>query len=124
MLRGDDLFAILARPLVGERLTSGDLDALARDLDADWARRVAEAEADGKRLAFVGVIADDGLSVGVRAVDTASPFGGSRGTDNVIIIQSDRYSETPLVVQGPGAGPDVTAAGLLADLVKAAELMP
>ena len=67
---------------------------------------------------------DDGLSVGVRAVDTASPFGGSRGTDNVIIIQSDRYSETPLVVQGPGAGPDVTAAGLLADLVKAAELMP
>ena len=99
------------------------MDAL-DDLDADWARRVAEAEADGKRLAFVGVISDDGLSVGVRAVDTASPFGGSRGTDNVIIIQSDRYSETPLVVQGPGAGPDVTAAGLLADLVKAAELMP
>ncbi len=94
------------------------------DLDAEWAERVAAAEAEGQRLAYVGQITDDGLSVGVRAVDTASPFGGSKGTDNVILIQSARYHETPLVVQGPGAGPDVTAAGLLADLVKAAELMP
>ena len=94
------------------------------DLDAAWAERVAAAEAEGKRLAYVGEISDAGLRVGVRAVDRASPFGGSRGTDNVILIQSARYHDTPLVVQGPGAGPDVTAAGLLADLVKAAELMP
>lgn len=93
-------------------------------LDEAWAERVATAEAEGKRLAYVGQITDDGLSVGVRAVDTSSPFGGSKGTDNVILIQSARYHETPLVVQGPGAGPEVTAAGLLADLVKAAELMP
>ena len=93
-------------------------------LDAAWAERVAAAEAEGQRLAYVGQITDDGLSVGVRAVDAASPFARSRGTDNVILIQSARYHDTPLVVQGPGAGPDVTAAGLLADLVKAAELMP
>lgn len=93
-------------------------------LDAAWAARVAAAEAEGQRLAYVGQITDDGLSVGVRAVDAASPFARSRGTDNVILIQSARYHDTPLVVQGPGAGPDVTAAGLLADLVKAAELMP
>ena len=92
--------------------------------DAEWAARVAAAEAEGRRLAYVGQISDAGLSVGVRAVDRTSPFGGSRGTDNVILIQSARYHDTPLVVQGPGAGPDVTAAGLLADLVKAAELMP
>ncbi len=94
------------------------------DLDAAWAERVAAAAAEGKRLAYVGQITEDGLSVGVRAVDRSSPFGASKGTDNVILIQSARYHETPLVVQGPGAGPDVTAAGLLADLVKAAELMP
>ena len=94
------------------------------DLDADWAARVADAEAEGKRLAYVGEITDDGLRVGVRAVASDSPFGRSEGTDNVILIRSARYRETPLVVQGPGAGPDVTAAGLLADLVKAAELMP
>ncbi|MEM7789337.1 MAG: bifunctional aspartate kinase/homoserine dehydrogenase I, partial [Bacteroidota bacterium] len=97
------------------------LDALDR-LDAAWAQRVAEA--GGRRLAYVGEITEAGLRVGVRAVDPGSPFGRSEGTDNVILIRSARYRETPLVVQGPGAGPDVTAAGLLADLVKAAELMP
>ena len=93
-------------------------------LDAAWAERVAHAEAGGRRLAYVGQITERGLHVGVEAVDRSSPFGASKGTDNVILIQSARYHETPLVVQGPGAGPDVTAAGLLADLVKAAELMP
>jgi len=94
------------------------------DLDAEWAARVAEARQREERLAYVGQIDRKGLRVGVRSVPRASPFGGSRGTDNVILIQSNRYNETPLVVQGPGAGPDVTAAGLLADLIKAAELMP
>ena len=94
------------------------------DLDAAWAARVSEAHQRDERLAYVGQIDDDGLRVGVRSVPRASAFGGSRGTDNVILIQSDRYNDTPLVVQGPGAGPDVTAAGLLADLIKAAELMP
>ena len=94
------------------------------EMDDAWASRVAEAQADGNRLAYVGQIGPDGLGVGVRAVGPASPFAQARGTDNTIVIRSDRYCETPLVVQGPGAGPDVTAAGLLADLVKAAELMP
>ena len=113
--------------LVPDALADVSVDAFMgalEGLDADWAARVAAAEAEGKRLAYVGLIDETGLSVGVRAVDRASPFGGSRGTDNVILIQSARYHETPLVVQGPGAGPEVTAAGLLADLVKAAELMP
>ncbi|MEM1054231.1 MAG: bifunctional aspartate kinase/homoserine dehydrogenase I [Bacteroidota bacterium] len=99
------------------------MDAL-DDLDAEWSRRVAEAEAAGSRLAFVGAIDGDGLRVSVQVVGQESPFAASRGTDNVILIRSARYHETPLVVQGPGAGPDVTAAGLLADLVNAAELMP
>ena len=113
--------------LVPAALAEVSVEAFLNGLDAlddAWAGRVAAAEADGKRLAYIGRISDDGLCVGVRAVALASPFGGSKGTDNVILIQSARYHETPLVVQGPGAGPDVTAAGLLADLVKAAELMP
>ncbi|MEM6326989.1 MAG: bifunctional aspartate kinase/homoserine dehydrogenase I [Bacteroidota bacterium] len=93
-------------------------------LDAAWSRRVTEAEAQGGRLAYVGAIDGEGLRVSVQVVDQESPFAASRGTDNVILIRSARYRETPLVVQGPGAGPDVTAAGLLADLVNAAELMP
>lgn len=92
--------------------------------DEAWAARIAEAKAVGHRLYYVGRIDENGLRVGVHAAPPGPPFGGQRGTDNVILIQSDRYCETPLVVQGPGAGPEVTAAGLLADLVKAAELMP
>ncbi|MEM0963108.1 MAG: bifunctional aspartate kinase/homoserine dehydrogenase I [Bacteroidota bacterium] len=118
---------VTVESLVPESLTDVSVDAFVdalEGLDEAWSARVADAEASGKRLAYVGQIGDGGLSVGVRAVETSSPFGGSRGTDNVILIQSDRYQDTPLVVQGPGAGPDVTAAGLLADLVKAAELMP
>ncbi|MDX1547017.1 MAG: ACT domain-containing protein, partial [Rhodothermales bacterium] len=95
-----------------------------KETDADWQQRVAAAGAEGARLFYVGLIEDGRLSVGVRAIAAGSPFDALQGTDNVILIRSERYHETPLVVQGPGAGPDVTAAGLLADLVKAAELMP
>ena len=113
----------LVPPHLRDVPTSAFMDAL-DSLDAGWAARVAEARSKGERLAFVGQIDDDGARVGVASVPLSSPFAASRGTDNAILIQSDRYRETPLVVQGPGAGPDVTAAGLLADLVKAAELMP
>ncbi|HIG75422.1 MAG TPA: bifunctional aspartate kinase/homoserine dehydrogenase I [Bacteroidetes bacterium] len=99
------------------------MDALPT-LDDAWRQRVADAEAQGGRLAFVGSIDGDGLRVSAQVVPLDSPFAASRGTDNVILIRSARYHDTPLVVQGPGAGPDVTAAGLLADLVNAAELMP
>lgn len=99
------------------------MDALPT-LDDTWRQRVADAEAQGGRLAFVGSIDGDGLRVSAQVVGLDSPFAASRGTDNVILIRSARYHDTPLVVQGPGAGPDVTAAGLLADLVNAAELMP
>jgi aspartokinase/homoserine dehydrogenase 1 len=93
-------------------------------LDDAWADRVARAAAAGRRLAYVGQVQPGALRVGVQEVPDAPPYGGQRGTDNVILIRSARYCDTPLVVQGPGAGPDVTAAGLLADIVKAAELMP
>lgn len=94
------------------------------EMDANWQARVASATEQGQRLYYVGLIQDGRLRVGVRAVDPGSPFGCLQSTDNTIMIRSARYHETPLVVQGPGAGPAVTAAGLLADLVKAAELMP
>lgn len=94
------------------------------EVDADWQARTEAAVAEGKRLQYVGVIENERLKIGVRAVDAHSPFGPLRGTDNTIMLTTARYHDTPLVVQGPGAGPDVTAAGILADLVDAAELMP
>ncbi|MEL6614768.1 MAG: bifunctional aspartate kinase/homoserine dehydrogenase I, partial [Bacteroidota bacterium] len=118
---------VTVESLVPPDLAGVSVDAFMDGLDAQdaaWAERVDAARARGCRLAFVGTINASGLGVGVREVPLDSPFAASRGTDNVILIRSARYHETPLVVQGPGAGPDVTAAGLLADLVNAAELMP
>ncbi|HLA64918.1 MAG TPA: bifunctional aspartate kinase/homoserine dehydrogenase I [Rhodothermales bacterium] len=119
---------VTVESLVPEELRDVPRDAFLDrlpELDEAWAARIAAAAADGHRLYYVGRIGADGLSVGVHAAPPGPPFGGGpRGTDNVVIIHSLRYHEAPLIVQGPGAGPDVTAAGLLADLVKAAELMP
>ena len=59
-------------------------------------------------------------SVGIRAYDHQHPIANLRGTDNIVIIKTQRYSEQPLVTQGPGAGPEVTASGVFADLLRLA----
>ncbi len=92
------------------------------ELDAPWEERMAAAREEGGRLQYIGLIEDDRLSVRTRWIGPESPFSHLKGTDNMVVYTTDRYNEFPLVVQGPGAGPVVTAAGILADLIKAAEL--
>ncbi len=92
------------------------------ELDHEWAERVAKAREEGGRLQYVGLIEDERLSVRTRWISPESPFAHLKGTDNMVVYTTQRYSEFPLVIQGPGAGPVVTAAGILADLIKAAEL--
>ena len=98
-------------------------DALAA-ADADWSRRVAEAEAAGERLRYVGEMrVEDGrprLRVGAVAVPADSPLGTLAGADNLVEITTDRYAASPVVVRGPGAGAEVTAAGVLADVLAVA----
>ena len=101
-----------------------ELFKMLRSFDGAWSTRVQKAARDGLRLRYLARISDGKLRVGVRAVNSDSPFAHVNGRDNVIAFRTDRYAETPLVVQGPGAGLSVTAAGLLADLIQAAELMP
>lgn len=91
-------------------------------MDEDWEERTNTATTEGGRLQYIGLIEGGRLSVRVRWVGPLSPFNHLRGTDNMVVYTTERYSSTPLVVQGPGAGPDVTAAGIIADLVKAAEV--
>lgn len=91
-------------------------------LDNEWRDRVATAADDGNRLQYVGTIENGRLSVRVRAVGAESPFTHLTGTNCMFVFQTKRYFEAPLIVQGPGAGPDVTAAGIVADLMHAVEL--
>jgi bifunctional aspartokinase / homoserine dehydrogenase 1 len=93
------------------------------EADEEWEERVAEAKAEGSQLQYICLIEEGRLSVRVRTVGPDSPFMHLRGSDNMVVFTTERYSTNPLVVQGPGAGPTVTAAGILADLIKAAELV-
>lgn len=90
--------------------------------DPAWQARVAAAERDGRRLRYVGVLEADRarLRVGVEAVPASSPLGGLSGTDNLVEITTDRYAASPIVVRGPGAGPQVTAGGVFADVLAVA----
>ncbi|MEM6771456.1 MAG: ACT domain-containing protein, partial [Bacteroidota bacterium] len=76
------------------------------------------AAAEGKVLRMIATLNGEQASVGIQAVGPESPFYGLSGSDNMIVFTTDRYRERPLVVRGPGAGAEVTAAGVFAEIIK------
>jgi len=94
-----------------------ELDAALAQLDAPLAARFRDAYRNGARLRFLGRFDAERASVGLQALPADHPLCGGGGTDNRVAIYSDRYPEQPLVVQGPGAGAEVTAAALLDDVL-------
>jgi aspartokinase/homoserine dehydrogenase 1 len=86
------------------------------ELDALWRDRVAAAGKAQKVLRYVVSATQRTVSAGLREVAVASPIGAARGTQNIVTFQSRRYRQEPLVISGPGAGPQVTAAGILNDI--------
>jgi aspartokinase/homoserine dehydrogenase 1 len=109
-----------------ESLVPESLRALGRDafvarlgeMDADWAQRAAAAKAKGATLRYVASVSKDKIAVGLQTVNRSSPFFGLKGTDNQVVFTTVRYRKNPLVITGPGAGPAVTAAGVLNDLLR------
>jgi aspartokinase/homoserine dehydrogenase 1 len=78
-----------------------------------------QALAKSEVLRFVGRVGQDGkASVALRSYPTTHPFARIQLTDNIVLFRTARYNENPLVVQGPGAGREVTAAGVFADLLR------
>jgi len=92
-------------------------------LDEGYARHVGEAQTWGQVLRYMARVGPDGGEVGLVAVPHDDPLGTLRGPANYVAFQTDRYAETSLVVSGPGAGPEVTAAGALGDIIKLAHQM-
>ena len=85
------------------------------------AERFTSAKARGSVLRYVARLDDAGRAqVGLVELPGDHAFAHLRLTDNVVQFSTRRYSTNPLVVQGPGAGPDVTAAGVFADLLRVA----
>ena len=94
------------------------LDRL-EELDAGWRRRVQDAAADGMVLRYVAMVTPSKIAVGSgRAGD--EPLAAIKGSDNQLVFTTARYKDNPLVITGPGAGAEVTAAGVLNDILRLA----
>jgi aspartokinase/homoserine dehydrogenase 1 len=88
--------------------------------DDAWSARVARATARGGVLRYQVSASARKVSVGLVVADSLSPMASLRGTDNQFVFVSDRYKTNPMVISGPGAGPDVTASGVVNDLMQLA----
>lgn len=90
------------------------------DYDEELTNMAEEAAKKGELLRYVGVInaRTRQCSVELRKYSKSHPFGRLQGSDNIVSFRTKRYDAQPLVVQGPGAGADVTAAGVFADLLR------
>ena len=111
-----------------ESLVPDGSDQLSRDeflrrleeYDALWVQRVAAAAARGGVLRYRAIVTPRRIRVGLVVVDASSPMASLNGTDNQFIFTTMRYKKNPLVITGPGAGPAVTAGGILNDVLKLA----
>lgn len=88
--------------------------------DAELARRQQLAQSRGQRLRYLARLEGDRARVGLAEIGPEHPAWELSGPDNLVAFGTDRYNQGPLVIRGPGAGPKVTAAGLVADLLRVA----
>lgn len=91
--------------------------------DARWAERIASAKAAGKRWTILAEVDADGARITLQALDATSPFATLPAGQNLVRIETDLQHERPLWLGGPGAGPDITAAGVLSDVIAAGQAL-
>jgi homoserine dehydrogenase len=111
---------VAVESLVPDILASTPLESvepLLAELDAPLAAKLGAARAQGCTLRFVARLDAAGARVGLETLCPSDPLASGGGTDNRVAIWSDRYASQPLIIQGPGAGPEVTAAALIDDVL-------
>ena len=113
--------------LIAEKLRKLEVDDFLRELslyDDEMLTLYKEAKDEGKTLRYVARLTEQGeASVGLEKLAADAPFSNISSTDNIVQFVTDRYATNPLVIQGPGAGPDVTAGGVFGDLLKLATFL-
>jgi len=95
-------------------------DQLKRE-DVEFEKKKNEAERKGNRLRYVATLEKGHAKISLKSVGSTHPFYRLSGSDNMIVFTTDRYSNTPLVVRGPGAGAEVTAAGVFTDILRTSQ---
>lgn len=113
---------VVLEDLVPTPLKTGSIDEFLKylpDYDGPIATRVIEAAAKNHKIYYVGRVHSDGkLSVTIESFPESHAFSALKATDNMLIFTTRRYNKQPLIIQGPGAGAEVTAAGVFADLLR------
>lgn len=86
--------------------------------DEQFALLLEEAKAKGEKLRFMATLENGKAKVGLNSLDSTHPFYTLKGSDNMILFTTERYHDYPMIIRGPGAGADVTAAGVFADVIR------
>merc|ERR1712107_111590 len=110
----------MGEPKEGENLADAFIESL-KAFDKDMDAKIAQA---GKGvMRYVGVIdvANKTARVELKSYPAEHPFAATQHADNVVLFSTERYTPRPLVVQGPGAGNEVTAAGVFEDILTVGE---
>ena len=110
---------------IPESYFEGSLDDFWRNiqgLDARFEEKRQQLEAEDKRFRFVAKMENGICEVGLQEVDAHHPFYELEGSNNIIMISTERYHEYPMIIKGYGAGADVTAAGVFADIISIANI--
>ena len=88
------------------------------EMDEHMLSLYRSAAAKGMKLRYVGKVEDGRCTVALKEYPEDHPFSQAKGTDNVISFRTARYDSQPLVIKGPGAGPEVTAGGVFSDILR------
>ena len=91
-------------------------------LDADFNRRLERMNADRKRWRFVAKMENGKTSVALQEIEMGHPFYNLQGSNNIVMLTTERYKEFPMLIQGYGAGASVTAAGVFANIMSIANI--
>lgn len=116
---------IANEPFMPEACMQGDVSSFYKEMGRheEHFKRLYDAAAQaGKKLKFVAKYENGKASVGLRHIDPQHDFYHLYGKDNVVLFYTNRYPEQPLVVKGAGAGAEVTASGVFADIIRAARV--
>lgn len=111
--------------LLPAKYFEGSLDEFwknVKELDKEFEERRQKVEAENKRLRFVAKMDKGVCELGLQEVSSHHPFYELEGSNNIIMISTERYYEYPMVIKGYGAGADVTAAGVFADIISIANI--
>jgi aspartokinase/homoserine dehydrogenase 1 len=110
---------------IPDKYFEGHIDEFWRtipELDTEFEERRKKIAAEGKRWRFVATMEMGKCSVGLTEVDSLHPFYDLQGSNNIILITTERYNEFPMMIKGYGAGASVTAAGVFSDIISIANI--